>query len=367
MQTINIGQMIARERKKIGWTQQDIAKHLHVTKAAVSKWETGQSYPDALLLPQLAALFGITLDALVGYTPQMSGQDIKALYHRLAVDFSTQPFETVRDECLLTCKRYYSCHPLLLSMGTLLLNHHTLAATPEQSADTIREALRLFTRARENSRDVGLARQGMDMEAMCLIALNQPEEALAVLSPGDVDVSSSEILQASAYQMTGQHIQAKTILQCSMYKHMINLLNTMIVYLDTCHEDENLFEQTVHRAQSIIQAFQVESLHPALLVTFYLAAASGYMRLKKDGLALNMLERLAQVASKNMYPVKLRGDAYFCLIDDWLENTLPLGNSAPRNEEKIRQDLIAAVQHNPLFEPLRSDTRFSSIIKQLTK
>ena len=62
--TINIGQVIARERRRSGITQEELATHLGVSKAAVSKWELGQSVPDVGLLPRIAAYFSLTLDEL---------------------------------------------------------------------------------------------------------------------------------------------------------------------------------------------------------------------------------------------------------------------------------------------------------------
>ena len=48
-----------------------------VTKASVSKWESGQSYPNILLLPKLATFFNVTVDELIGYEPQLSLEQIK--------------------------------------------------------------------------------------------------------------------------------------------------------------------------------------------------------------------------------------------------------------------------------------------------
>ncbi|MDR0884256.1 MAG: helix-turn-helix domain-containing protein [Oscillospiraceae bacterium] len=47
-------------------TQAQLAESLHVTPQAVSKWETGASMPDVALLPQIAALFGVSVDYLLG-------------------------------------------------------------------------------------------------------------------------------------------------------------------------------------------------------------------------------------------------------------------------------------------------------------
>ena len=52
--SISIGNNLARIRKERKLTQEDLASFLGVTKASVSKWETGQSYPDIELLADTA-------------------------------------------------------------------------------------------------------------------------------------------------------------------------------------------------------------------------------------------------------------------------------------------------------------------------
>ena len=44
VERINIGSTIARERRRRGVTQEGLAAHLGVSKAAVSKWELGVSH-----------------------------------------------------------------------------------------------------------------------------------------------------------------------------------------------------------------------------------------------------------------------------------------------------------------------------------
>lgn len=58
---------IQRCRKERGLTQEAVAQKLGVTFQAVSKWETGQTMPDPVLLPELSRLLGVSLDKLFGY------------------------------------------------------------------------------------------------------------------------------------------------------------------------------------------------------------------------------------------------------------------------------------------------------------
>jgi len=62
---INIHKIIADKRKEKGITQEELAAYIGITKASVSKWETGQSYPDITFLPLLASYFNISIDELI--------------------------------------------------------------------------------------------------------------------------------------------------------------------------------------------------------------------------------------------------------------------------------------------------------------
>ena len=65
MTKLNLSKNIVRLRKEKKITQEELANFLCITKASVYKWETGQSYPDILLLPQIASFFDITIDELI--------------------------------------------------------------------------------------------------------------------------------------------------------------------------------------------------------------------------------------------------------------------------------------------------------------
>ena len=56
---------IIRLRKKNGWSQEELADKMNVSRQAVSKWEGAQTIPDLEKILQLSVLFGVTTDYLL--------------------------------------------------------------------------------------------------------------------------------------------------------------------------------------------------------------------------------------------------------------------------------------------------------------
>ncbi len=56
---------IIQLRKKNGWSQEELAYKMSVSRQAVSKWESAQTIPDLEKILQLSTLFGVTTDYLL--------------------------------------------------------------------------------------------------------------------------------------------------------------------------------------------------------------------------------------------------------------------------------------------------------------
>ena len=52
-------------RKKAGWSQEELAQQLNVSRQSVSKWEGAQSVPDLDKIVQLSRIFGVSTDYLL--------------------------------------------------------------------------------------------------------------------------------------------------------------------------------------------------------------------------------------------------------------------------------------------------------------
>ena len=56
---------IIKHRKENGWSQEDFAEKLNVSRQAVSRWENGTALPDAQNILQISKLFQVTTDYLL--------------------------------------------------------------------------------------------------------------------------------------------------------------------------------------------------------------------------------------------------------------------------------------------------------------
>lgn len=62
-------------RRQMGMSQEKLAEMIGVSRQAVSKWESGQTYPEMDKMLALSRLFGVSLDHLVMDGPNLEGAD----------------------------------------------------------------------------------------------------------------------------------------------------------------------------------------------------------------------------------------------------------------------------------------------------
>ena len=97
---------IIKLRKAHGWSQEDLAEKLYVSRQAISRWENGTALPDANNILQLSKLFNVTTDYLLNeeysndtdipFVKEVRG---KGLMIGIQLDSSVKPFD-VEVECL---------------------------------------------------------------------------------------------------------------------------------------------------------------------------------------------------------------------------------------------------------------------------
>lgn len=111
------GQKIAQLRKEKGLTQGDLAQTLHVSTAAVSKWERGLNFPDLTLLEPLAEALGANAAELLGLENAPAAEVIR--------DMAAISEQTKAKEAFGLLFRVFfalAMPALIIPMGQLMLN-----------------------------------------------------------------------------------------------------------------------------------------------------------------------------------------------------------------------------------------------------
>ena len=65
MDSKSVGAKITKLRKEKGYTQAELADILSVSNKTISRWETGDGYPEVSMLPQVAGCLGVSVDWLL--------------------------------------------------------------------------------------------------------------------------------------------------------------------------------------------------------------------------------------------------------------------------------------------------------------
>lgn len=361
MVNMNLGKNIMKYRRETGITQEQLAEYMGVSKSSVSKWETGSTYPDICLLPELATLFNISVDKLIGYKPQLTKKKITELYRELAEAFPSEPEETyMRSEDLI--KKYYSCFPFLYKMALLYLNHAVLMGEPDK---VMERASELCRRIEQDSADAALIKDTVSLEVMILIMRNKPQEALDILGEDVRPLAQDAEMAGTIYRQMGDVKKSREIFQICAYQHLLFAIQDSVNMMMLNTEDAEFCDETIRRLSELIRLYNIEKLHFYTAIQFYMAAAELYaMRRDKENTII-MTEKFTNIIVSLPVPWGLAdGDSYFTEIGDWL-GKVDADKGTPRGSRLVKESFAAALTQNPVFQDMQEEFRFRTCVEKL--
>ena len=138
-----LAENIREYRKSMGLTQEQLAERLGITLGTVSKWERGGSEPDLGYLMELAELFRVSVDALIGFSMRGSNADeeadrIEALVNRVS-------FEELQAEYEKALRKFPNHFRTVLGAASIWKRFGVL----HQDEPGLRRALELYRHAVE--------------------------------------------------------------------------------------------------------------------------------------------------------------------------------------------------------------------------
>lgn len=368
MNKLHLSENIVRLRRDKGITQEELAAFVGVTKASVSKWETGQSMPDILLLPLLAAFFGVSVDELLGYEPQMSREQIRACYLSLAEDFARRPFMETLEKSRELVKQYYTCYPFLIQICILWMNHYMMAESEETRQEILMQIGELCDHILTECKDLNLCNHVVSIKAMMDLLKGKTEEVIASLESITHSTSFQEqniLLLAQAYLQKGIPDQADKVLQISLYQNTLGLLNAGILLLIVSAQDQNRCEAVMKRMDALISTFRLEELNPNAVAGYEFQAAVTMCGFQEEEV-YERLERYAKAAANLLKGgIFLHGDQFFNKIEEWFEE-FDLGSQGVRNRKLVEESALKAFEH-PAIRGLSDQERLAKIRKAVER
>ncbi len=168
---MKLNENIKALREELGMTQTELAEALFVTPQAVSRWEKGLAYPDIEKLPQLSAIFNVSVDQLLGVAPSTThGLTIKL---RTARDKARSGTPQEKLEYLSLLEKCFEIkHNLFI---TELLN--AARRLREESIIPEYHFIEIFTKVKSRLPEIPLPHRN---RILTNIVINESEERLSV-------------------------------------------------------------------------------------------------------------------------------------------------------------------------------------------
>lgn len=363
MNSLNIGRNIGELRRKKGITQEELAAFIGVTKASVSKWENGLSMPDILLLPVLASYFDVTVDSLLGYEPQLSKEQIQAVYKSLSKAFSEEPFEEVFERSEAYVKKYYSCYRFLSQVCVLWMNHFMMAEGAKRQQEILSKIEELCSHIIDNCNNAVICSDALVMRAGIGLQMGKPEVVIEDLeefiNPNRL-LNQSDSLLIQAYTMKGDMEKADRFVQISMYVHLLTVVSDAIGFVGIHASDKELCIKTMERTDKLIEAYSLDALSQHVVAVYQYQMAAVLCNYGDTNEAVCRLDKYARLVVDMLeHTPRLHGDSYFDKLDICFEE-LELGSQLVRDKKLVMESAITGLE-NPVFAGLREMAQFKNI------
>jgi len=121
---MKLADKIIKLRKKFGWSQEELAEKMDVSRQSISKWEGAISIPDLNKIIQLSQIFGVTTDYLLKDDIEdeiFSEGDSEEGYHRIGLNEVNAYLESKKKAVAIISKGVllciYSIIPLLILLS----------------------------------------------------------------------------------------------------------------------------------------------------------------------------------------------------------------------------------------------------------
>lgn len=233
---IKIGEVIQTLRKEKSLTQEQLAKFIGVSTPAVSKWESGNSYPDIELLPVLADFFNVSVDKLLNYKVDLSEEEamkvykeLEAILAKVEIDLSTEePLEEFKEDlesverlANMYMEKYPQSYLLKLKISSLY-QMYSYKFGKDKFNNKIKETTNILEDIVRNTDDIQIKETALIILSNAYYMLDDYEKAELYLNMIHKPIGDTSVNLAMIYLSQNRLDEAETLLQNKLFSDVFN-------------------------------------------------------------------------------------------------------------------------------------------------
>lgn len=365
---ILLGENMKGLRKKKSLTQEQLAEVLGVSPQAVSRWESGTTYPDITLLPTIANYFDVTLDDLIGMDRIRDESDIEEIFQKHRINFSKGRVDKNIELLGEALKRYPKNEQLLFCYGAALAScaeKDGRELTEEEIRQNTLEAIKVAERLLESCTDLSLKISTIKELSFYYQRVGETEKAVRLAESLPGIWSCSTTILDNFY--TGE--KRKSFLQDSILSLADAMYHEIIPLSDLNYENDDLTtEDRIEMIGKCIKIFETifekgdYLFYSERMSDMYRYTAAMDMLIGRHEEALSHLEAAAGYAIMNdTLPEK---GTYSSLLINGLEFDR---TDTARNFTFTKCGELYKKLQWDRYDAIRSDKRFTDILERINR
>ena len=249
---LNIGTNIRRLRLEKGLTQEQLAELLCVSTAAVSKWESKNTYPDITLLFPLASIFGVSIDELMGYDEAKAEEEINSILEESRRQFVEGKFKE-EAELIENARKTYP-HDYRIMSKYMWIKAGGRTVNSEMIIKNKEELSEICDCIMDSCTNDSIRAEAINMKAKILHATENTDAALDLLST--LPITEAALLKESLFDKDSPEFMYWNKKNCYGMLDSVAIKIARIIRFDPCLA----IEEKVERLTSVAEAFSEMSV-----------------------------------------------------------------------------------------------------------
>lgn len=352
-----IGDTIQKLRKIKGLTQEQVANALGITTAAVSKWETNNTYPDISLLSPLARLLGTSVDNILNFKDKLSEEEIDTLLIKATQEFEKSNVIEAMKYCEALLHEYPNDNLLKFHIATVYMMYMGVSVDKTVLNEQYLKCIDLFEKSSE-SNDNELRVASLHILSNLYIMNNELDKAEYVANQLPCLDFDARMIRANILYQKGLYNQSVELEQKCLFQELRDATLNLYSLAKTAYKtNENMkaikLLDILLQLEKVTYITKIEGINnPAILLKIEILVSMNKM---ED--AIQELEEILLYSKDVLENVLVKYNIF---------DKLELQNNISVQKQAI-ENLVGLLEDSPILDTLRKQKKYCMIVKELLK